>query len=111
MRIVDKREKKLCFPAAAAAHVDLIGDHGDKLAVGGLAPGRVDGVAEVVLQHLHISPVPRHLDGMADRPFHPGRGGLILFGNTGIELLGNGREDVLIGNDHQDRFPEIVVPP
>ena len=33
----------------------FIGDHGDELAVGGLAPGVVDGIAEVGVQHVHVA--------------------------------------------------------
>ena len=41
-------------------------DHGDELAIGGLALGGVDGVAEVLLQRLQVAAVPGHLDGVAD---------------------------------------------
>ena len=34
----------------------MIGDHGDELAIGGLALDAADGVAEELLQHLHVAP-------------------------------------------------------
>ena len=38
----------------------------NKLRIGGLALGSVDGVAEVFLEGLQIPPVPSHFNGVAD---------------------------------------------
>ena len=65
----------------------FIGDHGDELAVGGLAPGVVDGIAEVGVQHVHVAPVPSHFNGVANGTFHPGTGGVVLFGHIGVSCL------------------------
>ena len=53
-----------------------IRDHGDELAVGGLALDIAHGIPEVLLQHLDVAAVPGHLDGVADfRDFRPEREG------------------------------------
>ena len=43
----------------------------NKLTIGGLPLGIADGVAKEALQGIQISPVPGHLDGVADGPFYP----------------------------------------
>ena len=53
----------------------VVRDHGDELAVRGLALDVRHRVAEELLQHLDVAPVPGHLDGVADfRDFRPERG-------------------------------------
>ena len=60
----------------------LVSDHRDKFAVGGLAPQVVDGIAEVAVEGIHIAPVPRHLNGMADGALHAaGSGAVFRIGN------------------------------
>ena len=46
--------------------LQLIGNEGDELGVGGLAFGVGDGVAEEFLQRFQIAAVPRQLDGVPD---------------------------------------------
>ena len=47
-------------------------DHGDELGIRGLALDIRHRVAEVLLQHLDVAPVPGHLDGVANfRDFRP----------------------------------------
>ena len=41
-------------------------DHGDKLTVGWLALGIGNRVAEILLQGFQVTPVPCHLNGVAD---------------------------------------------
>ena len=41
-------------------------DHGDELAIRGLSLDIRHRVAEVLLQHLDVAPIPGHLDGMAN---------------------------------------------
>ena len=60
----------------------LVSDHRDELRIGGLAPQVVDGIAEVAVEGIHIAPVPRHLNGMADGPLHAaGSGTVFMIGN------------------------------
>ena len=43
----------------------------DKLTIGGLPLGIAYRIAKEALQGIQISPVPGHLDGVADGPFYP----------------------------------------
>ena len=43
-----------------------VGDHGDELAVGGLALGVGNRVPEILLKGLQVATVPGHLNGVAD---------------------------------------------
>ena len=54
------------YRAVLAFEGQIIGDHRDKLAIRGLALDAADGVAEELLQRLHVAAVPGDLDGMAD---------------------------------------------
>lgn len=42
--------------------LELVGYHGDKLAVSRLAAGVLYGVAEVGVEHIDVAPVPSNLD-------------------------------------------------
>ena len=46
--------------------MELIGNEGDELGIGGLALGVGHRVAEEALERFQITPVPRDLDGVAD---------------------------------------------
>ena len=59
--------------------LEFIGDEGDKLGIGGLALGVGNGVAEEPLEGIQIPPIPGHLDGVADGPFHPAGGKLFAY--------------------------------
>ena len=48
-----------------------VSDKRDELTIGGLPLGVADGVAKEALQGVQVSPVPGHLDGVADGPFYP----------------------------------------
>ena len=41
----------------------FIGNHGDELAVRGLAPRIVNGVTEIRIQHIHLTAIPSDFDG------------------------------------------------
>ena len=56
----------------------LIGDHRDELTVGGFTPQVMDGIAEVAVEGIHIAPVPRHLNGVADGALHAAGGGAVF---------------------------------
>ena len=57
--------------------------HRDEFAVGGFSAQVVDGIAEVAVEGIHIAPVPRHLDGVADGPLHAaGSGTVFRIGNS-----------------------------
>ena len=87
----------------------LIGDHCDKLRVGGLAAQVVDGVAEIAVEGIHIAPVPRHLDGVADGPFHPAGGGAVFLGDFRVQALGDGVDVLRLVHGEQDGIPQELV--
>ena len=45
---------------------EIVRNHRDKFAIRGFSLDAADGVAEELLQRLHVAAVPRDLDGMAD---------------------------------------------
>ena len=60
----------------------FVSDHRDELRIGGLAPQVVDGIAEVAVEGIHVAPVPRHLNSVADGPLHAaGSGTVFRIGN------------------------------
>ena len=59
----------------------LISYHCDELAVGGFTPQVMDGIAEVAVEGVYVSPVPCHLDGVADGALHPAGGGAVFLGD------------------------------
>ena len=87
----------------------LIGYHRDKLRVGGFAAQVMDGIAEVAVEGIHISPVPCNLDGVADRPFHPAGGGTVLFGDLRVQALGHGVDVLRLVHGEQDGIPQELV--
>ena len=58
--------------AGSQLQAKLIGNHGNKLRIGGFSTSVVDGVSEIRIQNIDISPVPSHFNGMAYSPFDPG---------------------------------------
>ena len=60
----------------------FVSDHRDEFTVGRFSPQVVDGIAEVAVEGIHIAPVPRHLNGMADGALHAaGSGTVFMIGN------------------------------
>ena len=88
---------------------NAVGNEGDELGVRGLALGVGHGVAEDLHEGFPIAPVPGHLDGVADGPFHPGRRGLELFGHHRIQPLGDIVDERHIVDYGGDGFSEIGI--
>ena len=88
---------------------EIIRDHGNKFAIGGLAAIVLDRVSKVGIERIHVAAIPRDLDGVADGAFHPGGGGGILLGHRGVEHLGHRVDDVAILYGHEDRCSQIVI--
>ena len=59
--------------ALLLTQTQAVGDHCDELGIRGLALDVRHGVAEKLLQHLDVSPVPCDLDRMADGSLDPRR--------------------------------------
>ena len=72
----------------------LVSYHCNELAVGGFSAQIMDGVAEVAVEGVHITPVPCHLDGVADGPLYPAGGGAVFLGDLRVETLGDGVDAV-----------------
>ena len=84
-------------------------DHGDEFAVGGLALGVAHREPEIFLQGVQVTPVPGHLDGVADGPLHPGCCGAELPGHLGVENLGHGVDHIHVLHGHDDGLPQVLV--
>ena len=87
----------------------LIGYHRDELRVGGLAPQVVDGIAEVAVEGIHISPVPCNLDGVADGTLHAAGGGAVFLGDLRVQALGHRVDIVRLVHGEQDGIPQELV--
>ena len=89
--------------------LQLIGNEGDKLGIGGLAFGVGDGVAEEFLQRLQIAAVPRQLDGVPDGALDArGRRGKRLR-DLRVENFCDGVDYVHIVNCDQNRLAQILI--
>ena len=87
----------------------LISYHRNELAVGRLAPQVMDGIAEVAVEGVHVSPVPCHLDGVADGALHPAGGGTVFLGNLRVEALGHSVDILRLVHGEQDGIPQELV--
>ena len=70
--------------------LELVRNQGDELRIGGLSLGIADGVAKEALEGIQVAPIPGHLDGVANGPFHSGRGGVECLRHLGVQYLGDG---------------------
>ena len=87
----------------------LVGDHRDELRVGGFAAQVMDGVAEVAVESIYISPVPCHLDGVADGALHAAGGGAVFLGNFRVEAFGHSVDVLRLVHGEQDGIPQELV--
>ena len=87
----------------------LISYHRDELTVGGFSAQVMDGVAEVAVEGVHISPVPCHLDGVADGALHPAGGGAVFLGDFRVQALGYSVDILRLVHGEQDGIPQELV--
>ena len=87
----------------------LIGYHRDELRVGGLTAQVMDGIAEVTVEGIHISPVPCNLDSVADGALHAAGGSAVLFGDFRVQALGHGVDVLRLVHGEQDGIPQELV--
>ena len=87
----------------------LISDHRDELAVGGFSAQVMDGIAKVAVEGIHISPVPRHLDGVADGALHTAGGSAVFLGDLRVQALGHGVDVLRLVHGEQDGIPQELV--
>ena len=87
----------------------LISYHRNELAVGRLAPQVMDGIAEVAVEGVHVSPVPCHLDGVADGAFHSAGSGTVFLGDFRVQALGHSVDILRLVHGEQDGIPQELV--
>ena len=87
----------------------LVGNHCNEFAVGGLSAQVVDGVAEVAVQRVHIAPVPRHLNGMADGALHAAGSGTVFLGDFRVEAFGHSVDVLRLVHGEQDGIPQELI--
>ena len=87
----------------------LVGNHCNELTVGGFSAQVMDGVAEVTVQSVHITPVPCHLDGMTDGALHPAGGGAVFLGDFRVQALGYSVDILRLVHGEQDGIPQELV--
>ena len=87
----------------------LVSYHRDELRVGGFSPQVVDGIAEVAVEGIHISPVPCYLDGVADGALHAAGGGTVFLGDFRVQALGHGVDVLRLVHGEQDGIPQELV--
>ena len=87
----------------------FISYHRDELRVRGLAPQVMDGITEVAVEGIHISPVPRNLDGVADGALHAAGGGAVFLGDFRVEPLGHSVDVLRLVHGEQDGIPQELI--
>ena len=87
----------------------LISDHRNELAVRGFSSQIMDGIPEIAVQGIHITPVPRHLDGMADGTLHTAGGGAVFLGDLRVQTLGHCVDILRLVHGEQDGIPQELV--
>ena len=87
----------------------LISYHRNKLTVGGFTPQVMDGIAEVAVEGIHISSIPRYLDGVADGALYAAGGGTVFLGNFRVQALGHGVDVLRLVHGEQDGIPQELV--
>ena len=69
----------------------------------------MDGIAEVAVEGVYVSPVPRHLDGVADGAFHPAGGSAVFLGDFRVQALGHSVDVLRLVHGEQDGIPQELV--
>ena len=69
----------------------------------------MDGIAEVAVEGIHIAPVPRHLDGMADGALHAAGSGTVFLGDFRVEAFGHSVDVLRLVHGEQDGIPQELV--
>ena len=101
----------LDFPASRRPLLqgELVGYHGDELAIGGLVLLGRHAAAEGLVQRVDAPSAPRHLNGMADRSLHLAGAGVEPLADARVQLLGDAVDDVRILDHHLDRLAQEGV--
>ena len=89
--------------------LELVGYHGDKLAVSRLAAGVLYGVAEVGVEHIDVAPVPSDLDGVTDGTLDARRSCFEGLCDRGIEQLRDGIHYLAVVDREYNRLAQILI--
>ena len=87
----------------------LVSDDGNELRISRLALVVLDRIAEQIIDGFQAAAIPRYFDGVADRPLHAARRGMIVLRDGRIQLLGDGTQKLHIFHNHQDGIPQILI--
>ena len=87
----------------------LIGYHRDELRIRWFSAQVMDGITEVAVEGVHVSPVPCHLDGVADGALHPAGGGAVFLGDFGVQALRHRVDVIRLVHGEQDGIPQELV--
>ena len=87
----------------------LIRNHCNELAVRWFSAQVMDGIAEVAIEGIHVSPVPCHLDGVADGALHTAGGSAVFLGDLRVQALGHGVDVLRLVHGEQDGIPQELV--
>ena len=69
----------------------------------------MDGIAKVAVEGIHVSPVPCHLDSVADGAFHPAGGSAVFLGNFRVQALGHCVDVLRLVHGEQNGVPQELV--
>ena len=69
----------------------------------------MDGIAEVAVEGVHITPVPCHLDSVADGALHTAGGGAVFLGDFRVQALGHSVDILRFVHGEQDGIPQELV--
>ena len=69
----------------------------------------MDGIAEVAIEGIHISPIPCHLDGMADGALHPAGSGTVFLGDFRVQAFCHGVDVLRLVHGEQNGIPQELV--
>ena len=87
----------------------LVSYHRNELRVRWFSAQVMDGITEVAVEGVHITPVPCHLDGVADGPLYPAGGGAVFLGDFRVEALGHSVDVLRLVHGEQDGIPQELV--
>lgn len=101
------------MPLTLSGHLmldsQLVCDHGDEFAIGGLGLADVDRVAEQVADGIDVAARPGDLDRVADGAFYAGWRGFEFFGDCRIERLRDGAQNFNVVVHHSNRFAQVLI--
>ena len=87
----------------------LVSYHRNELRVGGFSAQVMDGIAEVAVKGIHVSPIPCNLDGVADGALHAAGGGTVFLGDFRVQAFCHGVDVLRLVHGEQNGIPQELV--